>query len=164
MAPKKNKSRFENAIFSKLDSSLARVKEELEEMDAAIIDISLLKGNVEAVLQEMYSEIDSEAEKKNGTGALMVLGLDENTSPAPLARSSVIYSLRKVLREQSDALKLLEEAEDKKLKNWAKKATGKDNVRVDFDKLIIKKFWNETLYQGLDLSGLVIKEDVNKLR
>ena len=46
----------------------------------------------------------------------------------------------------------------------AKKMTDKDNVRVDFDRLIIKNLWDETLYSGLGLVWLVLKETTDRLR
>jgi len=163
MATTKNISRFDRAVFSKLDTSLERISEELEEMDEAIIDVTALKVNVEAVLNDMYTDIN-EADEKGSKKALMVLGMDKNTCPAPLARSVAIYGLQEVLKELYKSLEVLEDSEDKKLDKWARKMTGIDNVRVDIDKLIVRKSWDETIYRGLKLSKLVLDEDKKKLR
>ena len=164
MARKKNVSRFEKAVLSKIDISLKRVAEDLEEMNASIIDISALKGHVEAVLDNIYSDIDSGPEKKNGKAILMVLGKDDNTCPPSLARSVALYGLKKVIRDIYQTLEILEEGEDKKLLNWAKKVTGKNDVMVDYGNLVVKKSLDKTLSRGLTFSWEVLNKEHGKVR
>jgi len=163
MATKKN-SRSDRAVFSKLNTSLARVMEEMDEMNLGFIDIPALKIPVEAVLVKMYSDLDSAPVEKNENNTLMILGEDDSTCPLPLARSIAVYGLLKVLDETVQALKTLESVEDKKLYQWAKKMTSEEKVEIDFENLLIINPGNKNLLEQLDISWMVLDENMEKLR
>lgn len=163
MANKKNISRFERVVFSKMDSSLQRVQEDMEEMGISLLDIPDMKAPIEAYLRKYYSDIDSESVKASGNSTLMVLGADEASCPAPLARSIVIYGLKKVIKDIYETLENLEQAEDRKINNWAKKITGQEEVRIDFENLLVKNSSNDQMLQTLKITWEVLNEKTKKL-
>lgn len=163
MANKKNISRFERVVFSKMDSSLQRVQEDMEEMGISLLDIPAMKAPVEQYLKNYYSDIDSKSAKVSGNNTLMVLGTDEVSCPVPLARSIVIYGLKKVIKDIYETLETLEETEDEKITRWAKKITGQEEVRIDFENLLVKNSSNDQMLQTLQTTWEVLNEKAEKL-
>ena len=83
--------------------------------------------------------------------------------PAPLARSIVIYGLKKVIKDIYENLESLEQAENRKMNNWAKKITGQEEVRIDFENLLVKNSYNDQMLQTLEITWEVLNEKIEKL-
>lgn len=132
--------RLDRAILSPLHASLVRIQSDLAEMDAAAIDVLTLEDATRARLRERYKEqLDGRCNDDDAGRALLELGSDGATAPAPFARSMAMSGVRGVLVELVKSLEQLESGEDEKVAAWIKKTLSGQKGRVNYGRLTIDR-------------------------
>jgi len=126
--------RAESEVLSRLLPAMERVEQDLADLGIDQIKVRDLEAMVRQELNEFFTnEVPDQDEplQNQNDQALLCLGQDTEAPPM-LVRSFCLYALRKIFRRLSDALKVLEKGEDRKLETWAMRVTGDKTARVDF--------------------------------
>lgn len=156
-------NRIDQIVFSKIDSSLKMIQEELSMFGIDDIDVISFKASLCNYLKGYYA-VEDDNSANDAQRVIFEIGEKGQKVPDSIAASVSIWGLRKLLNKLIDGpLKDLEDIQDKKVKIWAKNISSETEVDVDYKKLqIIDPSLNQAI-SIIDVAKQIMEEDPKKL-
>lgn len=157
-------TRLHTAVFSRIDSSLTRLAEELTDTGVIGFDPSVLRQQVEKRLEDFFEEPDEEKCNR----AVLQFGRDQATSPRSVVNALVWNEVSEILEAMQEMVEEMAKNEIHKLNKWMKINHGAVHQIKWASLLVIEQDADapdEQLVETvLDVSRQVMEHDPLKLR